>query len=202
MPVDESSKEITAFTTRDGLFQFNRVPFGLKTAPAYFQRVMNRNFNDLLYNACLIYLDDIIVFGRTLEEVKGNLEKVLRRLTDLRLSLNREKCRIGCKEVEYLGFIVNAEGRKVSPERITMLREMGKPETKKDVRRMLGMATYLMAFIPNFSRMIEPISRLVKGDGNEVSWETEQAEAWRRVVECLEQKLMLFHPDPEATMVL
>ncbi|GKT33307.1 Retrovirus-related Pol polyprotein from transposon 17.6, partial [Aduncisulcus paluster] len=83
MPVDDSSKEITAFTTRDGLFQFNRVPFGLKTAPAYFQRVMNRNFNDLLYNACLIYLDDIIVFGRTLEEFKGNLEKVLRRLTDL-----------------------------------------------------------------------------------------------------------------------
>ncbi|GKT20393.1 Retrovirus-related Pol polyprotein from transposon 297, partial [Aduncisulcus paluster] len=121
IPIDQSSREITAFITKEGLYEFQRVPFGLKTAPAHFQRVMNRNFSDLLFNSCLIYLDDIIVFGRSEEEFVENLKKVLNRLIELRLSLNSKKCRIGCDEVEYLGFLINSDGRRIDPERIDML---------------------------------------------------------------------------------
>ncbi|GKT34677.1 Retrovirus-related Pol polyprotein from transposon 17.6, partial [Aduncisulcus paluster] len=143
IPIDQSSREITAFITKEGLYEFQSVPFGLKTAPAHFQRVMNRNFSDLLFNSCWIYLDDIIVFGRSEEEFVENLKKVLNRLIELRLSLNRKKCRIGCDEVEYLGFLINSDGRRIDPERIDMLKDMMAPRCKKDLRRMLGMATYL-----------------------------------------------------------
>ncbi|GKT37549.1 unnamed protein product, partial [Aduncisulcus paluster] len=127
----------------------------------------------------------IIVFGRSEEEFVENLKKVLNRLIELRLSLNRKKCRIGCDEVEYLGFLINSDGRRIDPERIDMLKDMMAPRCKKDLRRMLGMATYLMSFVPDFSRMLEPISKLLKGEETEIRWETEQAEAWQRLVKTL-----------------
>ncbi|GKT31850.1 hypothetical protein ADUPG1_002115, partial [Aduncisulcus paluster] len=83
-----------------------------------------------------------------------------------------------------------------------MLKDMMAPRCKKDLRRMLGMATYLMSFVPDFSRMLEPISKLLKGEETEIRWETEQAEAWQRLVKTLEEKMILYHPSSNSDLVL
>ena len=118
-----ADKAKTAVTTPFGLFEFNRMPFGLTNAPATFQRLMERCLGGLNLKICLVYLDDVIVFGSTFEETLERLQTVLKRLGDFGLKLRASKCKFFYTELLYLGHVVSALGVSPDPDKIAALQE-------------------------------------------------------------------------------
>ena len=110
MGVEDSDMPKTAFITRKGLFQFRVLPFGLCNAPATFERLMEAVLAGLQWEICLIYLDDIITFGKTFDEAVENLQQVLERLRNAGLKLKPKKCDLFAKSVSFLGHKISDEG--------------------------------------------------------------------------------------------
>ena len=117
--VAEKDKPKTALTTPFGLYEFNRMPFGLTNAPATFQRLMERCLSGLNLKICLVYLDDVIVFARTFEEILERLEAVLKRLGKLVLKLRPSKCKLFQTKLTYLRHVVSENGVEPDPEKIS-----------------------------------------------------------------------------------
>ena len=115
--MEATSKEKTAFSTYSGLYEFRKMPFGLANAPATFQQLMENVLAGLARDGCLVYLDDILVIGKTLEEHNENLRKVLDRLREAGLRLKPPKCHFAQLEVEYLGHVVSAGGVRTDPKK-------------------------------------------------------------------------------------
>ena len=107
-PLDEESKELTAFTCSSGTYKFNRVPFGLKNAPAYFQFIMSKQIlKGLVYNICEVYIDDVIVYAETEDELHKRFAQVLERLKKHNIVVNPDKCCYGMKEMNFLGHVIS-----------------------------------------------------------------------------------------------
>ena len=117
--MDPASSEKTAFTTYSGHYEFTKMPFGLYNAPATFQRLMKTVLAGLVRTCCVVYLDDILVVGRTVEEHLDNLKKVFERLREAGLRLKPKKCSFLRKEVEYLGHVVSANGVRPDPQKLS-----------------------------------------------------------------------------------
>lgn len=116
--IDETSQAKTAFSTQDGHYEFLRMPMGLKNSPATFQRLMNSVLGDLVGTHCLVYLDDIIVFGTSLQEHIISLDRVFKRLKGANLKLQIHKCEFMRREVDFLGHIITPEGIKPNQNKI------------------------------------------------------------------------------------
>ena len=140
------------------------MPFGLCNAPATFQRLMERVLMGLQWEQCLIYLDDIIVFGKTFEETLDRLRRVLNRLKAAGLKLKPSKCRWFQRSVTYLGLVVSGEGIKCDPEKIEKVQNWPVPKTVPQVRAFIGIASYYRKFIPNFSEICAPLTNLTRKD--------------------------------------
>ena len=133
----------TAFTVPGkGRYEFNRMPFGLKNAPATFQRTMVIVLRGLEGNICFVYLDDIIIFGRTKQEHLVRLEQVLERLASVGLKIKLPKCSFLQDEVKYLGHIVTEKGIKPNPDKIKAIKNFPKPKTVKEIRGFIGLVGY------------------------------------------------------------
>ncbi|GFV67985.1 hypothetical protein TNCV_1872671 [Trichonephila clavipes] len=140
--IHPEDREKTAFTSVQGLWQFKVIPFGLCNAPATFERLMETVLKGLTFEACLIYLDDVIIGGRTFEEHLQNIRKVLSKLSDANLKLNPSKCKFFQKEVNYLGHIISAEGVRTDPEKVSAVKNWKRPENLRELRSFLGLCTY------------------------------------------------------------
>lgn len=162
IPMDKQSKKYTAFSTPQGHYHYNRMPFGLKNAPATFQRMMDTALRGLINKHCFVYLDDIIIFGQSIEEHNSNLAIVLQRLRELGLKIQPDKCEFLKPELEYLGHIVTAEGVKPNPKKIEAVMNFKQPKTPTDVKSFLGLAGYYRKFIRNFSKIAKPLTELTK----------------------------------------
>ena len=166
--METESREKTAFATPQGLYEFLVMPFGLKNAPAVFQRLMQRVFDGLNPEGgkqfLAVYLDDILVFSTTLEEHLAHLRKVIDRLQSANLKLKPSKCRFMKKEVEYLGHIVTAEGLRPNPRVTEAVQSFPTPENIQGVRRFLGMASYYRRFIAGFAKITQPLHHLTAKD--------------------------------------
>lgn len=162
------SREKTAFTTPHGLFEFLVMPFGLTNAPAVFQRLMHQVLLGLNpddgADFVSVYIDDILVFSETLEDHVKHLATVMNRLIEVGLKLKPTKCHFCRQEVEYLGHVITPHGLKTSEKHIAAVREFPIPETVRDVRRFLGMASYYRRFIPQFAKIAQPLHALTKKD--------------------------------------
>ena len=140
--LDPKDKEKTSFCTRLGLYQFNVLPFGLTNAPATFERLMETVLRGLQWYECLLFFDDIVVFGLAFEITLARLEHVFQRLMDAGLKLKPKKCVLFQKEVEFLGHIVGADGVKTQPDKTECVRNWPTPKNRKEVRSFLGLAGY------------------------------------------------------------
>ena len=147
--VAEGDREKTAFATPDDLYQFRKLSFGLTNAPACFMRAMHLILRGLCWSDCLVYLDDIIVFGRTLQEHRERLSLVLSRLTEAGLKINPQKCKLLCEQVVVLGHVVSGEGISTDPEKITVIKEWPVPADESQLKAFLGTAGYYRQFVPN-----------------------------------------------------
>lgn len=163
IPVDPADRYKTAFITEIGSYQYKRCPFGFTNSPAKFQRTMNDVFREGLYKKCVVYIDDILVFGKTVSELLANLRWVFTQCKSRTVKLKRTKCVINSKEVEFLGF-------KISKNKIAPVQGkydpigLTEPTKKEDIRAILGSFNHYSRFISNYADKTEPIRRLTRND--------------------------------------
>lgn len=159
----EKDIEKTAFSTNNGKFEFLRLPFGLKNAPAIFQRMMNDVLHPLLGKACYVYIDDIIVFGKDRIEHIENLKKVFYLLDKANLKINLEKSKFLKTSVEFLGHVVSQAGIQPDPAKIAAIKCIPPPKNLKDLKSFLGLASYYRRFIKDFAEVAKPLTNLTRG---------------------------------------
>ena len=193
--MDPADKEKTAFATKQGLFQWKVMPFGLCNAPATFERLMELVLTGLNWKICLIYLDDIIVFGRNFDDALANLRCVWDRLRQANLKLKPSKCVLFRAEVPFLGHVVTRTGVEVDPAKTEAVDKWPEPETVKDVRSFLGLASYYRRFIPNFATIASPLVALTRKEcPRKVVWTLECTEAFDRLKKALASPPLLGYP--------
>ena len=163
-PVAEASRKYTAFTTIDGIYEWCRVPMGLKAACAYFQRIMTTQvLISLIHRIVESYLDDLIVFAATEEEFLQHLEKLFERLLQYNITLNPKKCRLGMQQIEYVGHTINSEGTHFSREKLSSVQEFRTPKTHKELKSFLGLANYFRDHIRHYAEITAPLVSLNNG---------------------------------------
>lgn len=172
--IAERDKIKTAFTTPFGIYVFNRMPFGLKNAPATFQRLIDKFRTGLPNITILAYLDDIIICSSSLQCHIMDLRQTFQRLKAFGFHLNREKCHFCLPKVKYLGHILTTEGLKVDPEKTQAIRNRPKPKNPKQVISFLQTCSWYRRFIPGFADVSKPLSDLTKKNAKWMWTEKEQ----------------------------
>lgn len=147
--LDERSKDLTTIATHQGLFRYNRLCFGIASAPGLFQSFMENILKDL--KGVVVYFDDILVFGETLSEHNNNLSKVLERLEKNGLSVSLEKCFFAREKVQFLGYELDENGIYVAPEKGRVIMEIKPPSNVTELRSFLGLVNYYAKFIKNYA---------------------------------------------------
>ena len=183
----------TAFVVPFGLYEFFTMPFGLTTAPATFQRLMQTVLNELVPKDCLIYMDDIIVHGRTIREHNQRLTEVLMRLREAGLTVKSKKCQFLRQEVLFLGHRLSAAGVQVDSSKTARILSWPTPKNAQDVRSFIGLASYYRKFVRNFAAIASPLHRLTE-KGRPFRWTTECTEAFTRLKQLLSSAPILALP--------
>jgi hypothetical protein len=159
IPLTERAKEISAFVTPDGLYQYKVMPFGMKNSPATFQRLMNMITFGL--DNCDAYIDDVIIYNNTWEDHLETIRKFFDRLSDANLTINLSKSEFCHACVTFLGHIVGQGQVKPIEAKVKAISEFQVPICKKQLMRFLGMAGYYRKFCSNFSKIAEPLTSLL-----------------------------------------
>lgn len=203
----EEHKQRTAFTVGPlGLWEFNRMPFGLVNAPATYQRLMEDCMGDYIGKLCFIYLDDLIIFSETFEEHMDRLAKVMQRLREHGLKLSPKKCFLLQSKVKYLGFVVSENGVEADPEKVSKIKEWKTPSSPDELRQFLGFSGYYRRFVKNFSVIAKPLNDLLPPTNKKRSktksrklvpwnWGKEQQDAFDRLKDILTSPPVLGYPD-------
>ena len=162
--IDEKSRHLTAFVTPWTIYEWIRIPFGLRNAPPAFQRYINQVLGDLKGLVCEPYLDDILCYGQSFEEHIANLEKVLGRLKSRGIKLRADKCVFAKREVRYLGRLLSGNGYRPDPTDTVALEKFRvQPKTVGELRSLLGFFGYYRCYIKDFSKRVKPLYDLLKG---------------------------------------
>jgi hypothetical protein len=184
----------TAFSTADGHFEYKRMPFGLKSAPSTFQRMMNNILSEVIGNRCLVYMDDILIIGEILKERNLKLRDVFQKLREYNLKIEPDKCEFFKEELNYLGHVVTSEGVKPDSEKIKDVVEFPTSRTEKNIKSFLGLAGYYRKIIAGFSVIARPLSNLLKKE-NEWQWTEEEQASFELLKFKLTSAPLLQYPD-------
>ena len=198
---DPTDRENTAFTSRRGLFEFTVMPFGLCNAPATFERLMETILAGLHWEVCLIYLDDVIVTGKSFEDMVWNLEKVFERFQQAGLKLKPRKCKLFSKEVEFLGHIISESGIKTDPNKTKCVETWPTPKNVREVRAFVGLCSYYRRFIYKFSETAKPLHKLTEKNQPFV-WTEECANSFKELKTKLVEAPVLIYPDFTKSFIL
>ena len=212
VPMTERAKRASAFTTPFGLFQWLRMPMGLKNSAPCFQRLMESVFSDMNLAELIGFLDDILIHGRTLEELEERTIAALEPLRKFKLKLDPEKCIFGTTEIRHLGFVISAGGIQPDPDKIEALTTWPVPATLKEVKSFLGFAGFYRRFIPQFTRMAKPLndvtlgyvpSKTQKKSGKKAAYVAEpQQEAFESLIQALTTDVVLGIADKRQPFIL
>ena len=203
MDMSECSKEKTAFSSHRGLYHFKKMPFGLTNAPASFMRLMELVLGELAWERCLVYLDDIIVFGSSFEQCLSNITAVMERLQAAGLKLKPSKCNLFQTEVAFLGHRVGRDGIGCDPAKIETVHQWPTPRNVAEVRSFLGLANYYKRFVNQFSDIAKPLTSLTQ-KGTVFEWGEKCDESFQALKTALTQTPILAYPslDPTAEFIL
>lgn len=200
--MDHAHQPKTAFSTALGHFQFTRMPFGLKNAPATFQRAMNNILGEYIGTICFVYLDDIIIIGKNLKEHIQNLTKVLKRLAEFNLKIQLDKCEFMKRETEFLGHVITQEGIKPDPEKISKILDWKLPTNQKEIKQFLGLSGYYRRFIKDYAKIVKPMTKFLKKDETvNVNDESYKA-AFSKLKQIIASDQILAYPDFKLPFIL
>lgn len=197
--LSEESQELTTFITPMGRFCFRRLPFGICSAPEYFERQMSRILEGL--EGVVSMIDDILVFGTSKDEHDRRLQQVLQRLDEAGIKLNKKKCSFAATQVKFLGVLVSARGISPDPEKIEALEKLPIPSDVSGVRRLLGMANHVGRFIPHLSDVTAPIRALLQ-QRNSWCWGPSQQAAFEKIKSTLSSDICMAKYDPSFPTVV
>ena len=200
--MDPADKEKTAFVTHNGLYHWIVMPFGLCNAPATFCRLMETVLADIVWSRCLVYLDDIITFGKDFKTCLSNLTAVFIRLRSSNLKLKAKKCELFRTEVDYLGHQVSREGIRPSKKKVDTLHDWAMPQTLTEVKSFVGFCSYYRRFIPRFSDLSAPFVALTKKGATCNTDTPECREAFKELREALTDLPLLHYADPAQPYIL
>ena len=177
------------------------MPFGLTNSDANFQRLMGHIRRELEYRFALIYIDDIVIFSKSIEEHLTYLEEVFRRLRDANVKLNPKKCSFVKQRIEYLGHVVTPEGIFPDPSKVEVVENFSTPASLKELKSFLGLAHYYRRFIKGFSEIASPLNALTK-KGVKFYWSESCAVAFDRLKPALLSAPVLAFPNFDEQFLL
>lgn len=200
--VHEDDIEKTAFRVNNGLYEFLRMPFGLKNSPATFQRVMDNVLREFIDVCCVIYLDDILIFSKSFDEHVVDVQNVLQKLEENNLKIQIEKCDFFTKETDYLGHVITTEGVKPDARKISIIQQWPLPQTETELRSYLGLIGYYRRFIQNYANFMKPLTNqlrdLDKGNhkkNRKISHPPDFVETFEKSKNLLTSSSVLIYPD-------
>ena len=194
--LEDSSKAFVTINTHLGLYRYNRLPFGVASAPALFQKLMDTVLQDLPHVIC--YLDDILVTGKDDDDHLRNLVRVFERLHQYGFRVKKDKCALLQRAVEYLGHKIDAEGLHALPDKIEAVVRAPQPRNIQQLRSFLGLLNYYWKFIPNLSSIVHPLNALLQ----QSNWTLECTQAFKQAKTALSSSSVLIHYDPSLPLQL
>ena len=196
VPLDEDSKEITAFSTIKNHFQFNRLSFGLKNSGIGFQKIMQQLLDPLCSQNVICYIEDILIMSVSFEEHVKLVSRVLATLLKFNMKVKVKKCEFFMTEVNFLGHLISSEGIKKSPEYMEKVQNFVRPETVTQLRQFLGLANFQRKFVNEFSIIAKPLSEITGGQKRKrIEWTEQRIEAFEKLKEELTKEVVLSYPD-------
>ena len=201
IPMGEQDRRKTAFTTPLGHYEFTRMPFGLKNAPATFQRLMNTVLSGLQGLQCFVYLDDIVIYASSITEHSEKLKAIFERLAVNNLKLQPDKCEFMRHEVAYLGHVISEKGVQPNPDKINAIANYPSLRNQKDIKVFLGLIGYYRKFIQDFAKLAKPLTILLKKD-MPFEWGTEQQDSFDKFKQILTHQPILQYPDFNREFIL
>ena len=199
IPMEEESSKLLCISTHKGLFKFNRLAFGVKTAPAVFQQIIDTMLAGLDF--LIGYLDDILMRSQDTEEHRTHVFQVFSRIQDYGFTLKDAKCEFFLEEIKYLGHIIDKNGCRPDPDRAAAIRDMPEPHNVATLQSFLGLANYYQRFIKNMHELRAPLNELLKKDRAWV-WTTECQTAFIKLKEVLTSDLFLTHFNPNLDIIV
>ncbi|BHF58772.1 hypothetical protein SprV_0100172700 [Sparganum proliferum] len=196
--VAPESRELLTINTHRGLFQYTRLPFGVKTAPALFQQTMNAMLSSIPGTAG--YLDDIIIVGRSPAELQDRVCAVLERVQEYGFRLRADKCQFFLDSIKYLGFVFDATGRHPNTENIRAIQRMPSPKNVSQLRSFLRLISYYSAFLPSLHDVRAPLNRLLQKNAPWF-WSSDCEKAFDQLKSMLSSDLLLTYYDPTLPIV-
>ncbi|XP_055622934.1 uncharacterized protein K02A2.6-like [Toxorhynchites rutilus septentrionalis] len=197
--VDEASQPLLTINTHKGLYQFTRLSPGVKSAPGAFQQIMDTMLAGLECTSG--YLDDILVGGRTLEEYRRNLYRVLTRLQEFGFTVRIEKCSFNMRQVKYLGQILDGDGIRPDPEKVAAIANMPPPHDVSTLRSYLGAINYYGKYVKEMRTLRQPLDQLLKAD-TKFEWSSACQKSFDHFREVLQSPLLLTHYNPNMEIVV
>jgi len=195
--ISEEDVPKTAFNTHIGHYEFKVLSFGLANAPSLFQSLMNEILGPVLGKYCLVYMDDILIYSRTMEEHLVHVEAVLKLLVENKLYAKLSKCRWAQSSTGFLGHVIGEDGIRVDPRKVEVVKEWPTPSNAGELRSFIGLATYFRKFIRGFSGLTHPLHGLLRTKEPVPPWEwTEECQtAFDAIKEGLISAPVLACPD-------
>ena len=199
VPLDEASKTLTTINTPKGLFQYERLPFGVSSAPSLFQRIMENLLSDLHHVS--VYLDDILVTGSDESDHLHNLHLVLQRLDEAGLTLKKSKCKFAVPTVKYLGHVIDEHGLHPSESKVRVIRDAPTPTNVTELKSFLGLLNYYHKFLPDLATLLAPLHQLLRKD-TKWMWTERQEEAFKKAKSLLHSDSLLVHYDEAKPLIV
>lgn len=200
--INEEDKKKTAFVTPHGLYEFNRMPFGLKNAPATFQRLMNEILRDHINRTCVVYLDDILIFSTTLQEHVRAITEIFTILEKHNLKIQTDKCNFMKKETEFLGHILTEEGLKPNPGKIKVIQSLTIPTTQRQIKSFLGLTGYYRKFVKDYAKVAQPITKYLRKNMKINTKDPNYIDAFEKLKNLITSHPILKYPNFEKSFVL
>ncbi|KAL0151619.1 hypothetical protein M9458_053020, partial [Cirrhinus mrigala] len=200
--IREGDEWKTAFITPTGHYETLVMPFGLCNSPSVFQQFINDVLRDMLGRWCYAYLDDILVYSKTLEEHTQHVRAVLRRLLAHQLYCKLEKCAFHQHTTTFLGFVISSQGVAMDPQKLEAVRSWPLPTSLKQLQRFLGFANFYRRFIQGFSATAAPLTALTKPSRGEFQLTPEAIQAFKKLCLLFTTAPVLIHPNPTKPFVV
>ena len=194
--IKEGDEWKAAFRTNRGLFEPLIMFFGLTNSPATFQTMMNDIFREEIVEGwVVIYMDDILVFSKNLEEHRKQVSRILEKLRRHQLSLKAEKCYFEKEEIEFLGLIITRNGIQMDPHKVKAVRDWPVPKSQRELQQFLGFVNFYRRFIQGFAKIAKPLTKLT--GKSEWLWTELQQTAFEELKKEVTSERTLIIPKPE-----